>query len=143
LVDTPPKWQAWPPAAYDIVATYFPERDPEPDGSPKLRPALVLNVFVDEESSLHFCEVAYGTTNLKFPQRGHLDLMIQNAADMRDIGLHRATRFDLDKENVLILPWTNEFFDCWDGMDTPYMGSLTEDYLKALAWVLFKREQQG
>lgn len=121
----------------------LPEKEPEPDGSPKLRPALILNVFMDEETGQYYCEVAYGTTNLKFPQRGHLDLIVQNAADLRDIGLHRATRFDMDKENVVILPWSREFFDCWDGMDTPYIGSLTEEYLKILAWVLFKREQKA
>ena len=99
----------------------------------KLRPALVLNIFRDRITQATFCEVAYGTTNLKFPQRGHLDLIIQNAADLNLIGLHRATRFDLDKANVAILPWSAEFFDCWPGFPSPYIGTLTEEYLKELA----------
>ncbi|MHB1104671.1 MAG: hypothetical protein ACYC0C_18245 [Devosia sp.] len=136
---TPPSWIERPPSAFDIVACYFPETNPKPDGSEKLRPALVLNVFRDRKTQDTFCEVAYGTTNLKFPQRGHLDLIIQNAADLSLIGLHRATRFDLDRNNVVILPWSEEYLDCWPGFQSPYIGTLTEEYLKELAWLIMKR----
>ncbi|HEY8357212.1 MAG TPA: hypothetical protein VIL30_07085 [Ramlibacter sp.] len=138
----PFNWPGVPPAAYDIVACYFPETEPLPDGSDKLRPALVLNVFKDKNGGGHFCEVAYGTTTLKFPQRAGLDLIVQHAAHLKDVGLHRATRFNLDPESAVILPWTPEFFGCWGGMDSPYMGSLTEDYLKELAWLFFRRSSQ-
>jgi hypothetical protein len=136
---TPFNWPGVPPSAYDIVACYFPESEPQPDGSDKLRPALILNVFKDANGGGFWCEVAYGTSNLKFPQRTHLDLIIQHAAHLRDVGLPRATRFNLDKDQVITLPWSPEFFGCWDGMDSPYMGSLTEQYLKDLAWLLFTR----
>jgi hypothetical protein len=135
----PFNWPGVPPASYDIVACYYPESEPQPDGSDKLRPALVLNVFKDKAGGGWFIEVAYGTSNLKFTQRSHLDLIIQNASDLRDMGLAKATRFNLNKGDVVVLPWTPEFFGCWSDMDSPYIGTLTEDYLKDLAWLLFRR----
>ena len=104
----------------------------------KLRPALVINVLRDRKTGAPACEVAYGTTTLKLMQRETVDLIIQNASDLNYIGLPRATRFDLDE--VAILPWTDEFFGCWPGYDSPYIGTLTEDYLKNLAYLLMKRQ---
>jgi len=137
---TPFNWPGHPPAVYDVVACYYPETEPKPDGSNKLRPALVLNVFKDRKGGGFFLQLTYGTSNLKFPQRAGADLIIQNASDLRDIGLPRATRFNLDDEAIIMLPWTPEFFGCWNGMDTPYLGSLTEEYLKELAWLWFRRK---
>lgn len=107
---------------------------------PKLRPALVLSVLRNKETGAIALKVAYGTSALKLMQREHLDLIIQNAADMRTVGLPRATRFDLD--NTVSLPWCPPYFDCWDGYRTPVIGSLTEDYAKDLAWLMLKREQE-
>lgn len=104
----------------------------------KPRPTLVLTVLEDEKSGMFACEVAFGTKNLKLMQRQHLDLIIQNAAHLRQFGLYRATRFDLDQK--VILPWTSEFFGCWDGYSTPVIGALTEDYLRDYAFLMLRRQ---
>lgn len=135
------EWFLRPPAAFDIVSARFPEVNPQPDGSFKLRPALVLSVLRDDADGMIAARVAYGTTNLKLMQREGLDLVIQNAADLRIIGLAMATRFDLDE--ILIMPWCPPHFDCWTGYETPVIGRLTLEYAKDLAWMMLKREQQG
>lgn len=133
------EWYRRPPSAFDIITCYFPEADPPPDGTPKLRPALVLSVLRNKETGMIAVKVAYGTSVLKLLQRDHLDLIIQNATDLRLIGLPRATRFDLD--NTVVLPWCPPHCNCWDGYPTPVIGTLTESYAKDLAWLMLKREQ--
>lgn len=139
--ETPPaEWFKRPPSALDIVTCYYPETQPEP-GGPKLRPALVLSVLRDKTMGMIALRIAYGTTNLKLMQRSESDLIVQNAEDMRIIGLPRATRFDL--EELVILPWCPPYFECWEGYETPKIGQLTEPYAKDLAWLMLKREQRG
>lgn len=132
-----PNWVGAPPAAHDIVTTWFPEKEPSPDGSLKLRPCLVLNVLRGKSTGNFSCIVAYGTSKLKIHQRRSLDLIIQNSQDLDTIGLPFATRFDLDE--LAQLPWNPEFFDCWSGYPTPVIGSLTEIYIKDLAYTLMSR----
>ncbi len=131
-----PAWVRFPPSAYDIVACWYPDRGGLAS-EPKLRPCLVTVVLRDEESSSFACRVAYGTTSLKIIHRQHLDLIIQNAVDLDQIGLARATRFDLD--NTAVLPWTSEFFGCWTGYQTPRIGALTETYIKEYAFLMMRR----
>lgn len=133
------EWYRRPPSAFDIVTCYFPEADPPPDGSTKLRPALVLSVLRESTSGKIALRIAYGTSVLKLLQREHLDLIIQNATDLRLVGLPRATRFDLD--NTVVMPWCPPYFEAWPGYGTPVIGTLTEDYAKELAWLMLKREQ--
>jgi hypothetical protein len=64
-------------------------------------------------------------------------LIIQNVTDLTQIGLARATRFDLD--TTITLPWTNEFFSCWTGYRTPRIGALTEAYIKEYAFLIMRR----
>lgn len=139
--EPPAEWFRRPPAAFDIVTARFPEADPQPDGSFKLRPALVLSVLRDDTDGMIAARIAYGTTNLKLMRRENVDLIIQNAADLRVIGLPRATRFDLDE--TLIAPWCPPHFDCWAGYETPVIGSLTREYARDLAWLMLKREQHA
>ena len=84
------------------------------------------------------CEVAFGTKNLKLMQREQLDLVIQNASHIRQFGLERATRFDLDL--IIALPWTAEFFGCWRGYTSPVIGSLTSEYIKEYAYQMLRRK---
>ena len=79
------------------------------------------NVYEPKNGNGWFIEVADGTSKLKFPQRAHLDLIIQNLSDLHDMGLAKATRFGLNKADIVTLPWTPEFFGCWSDMDSPYM----------------------
>lgn len=90
-----------------------------------------------KKTGMYACRVAYGTKTLKIVARQHLDLIIQNAVDMAEIGLPCATRFDLD--TLLTLPWTREFFGCWKGYRTPVIGALTDTYIRNYAYFMMKR----
>jgi hypothetical protein len=89
------------------------------------------------ETKQYACEVAFGTKNLKLMARQHLDLIIQNAEHLRQLGLYRATRFDLD--NIITLPWDDEYFGCWGGHSSPVLSSLTELYVKEYAYLMMRR----
>jgi hypothetical protein len=82
-----------------------------------------------------------GTTTLKILQRGRIDLIVQKASDLRQMGLARATRFDLDK--TAVLPWTSAFFGHWSGHQTPRIGALTEPYIKEYAFLMMRRQSAG
>lgn len=130
-------WTAAYPAVFDIVSCWFPERLAPREPGQKLRPGLVTAILQNQRTGERRVRVAYGTTVLKFPTRGHLDLYIQNAADLAFFGLGRATRFDMDF--LATLPWSPEFFGCWTGNSSPVISRLTEDYIKQYAYVLMTR----
>jgi hypothetical protein len=98
---------------------------------------LVLSVLQGKTSGAFACKIAYGTKELKIIKRENLDLIVQNAAHVQQMGLARPTRFDLDC--VATFPWDDEFFGCWKGYNSPVIGSLTEDYLREYAWLMMKR----
>ena len=132
-------WVASPPSAHDIVACYFPEQGSSPGQHLKLRPALVLNVYQGRKTGTFACEVAFGTKSLKIMRRQHVDLIVQNAVDLRLLGLATATRFDLDR--ILKLPWSEKYFGCWSTRTTPFLGSLTDVYVKEYAYCMMVRSQ--
>jgi hypothetical protein len=132
-----PNWVAQQPSAFDIVTGYYPER--EPKGALRLRPCLVLDVLRGKNTGAIACRVAYGTKNLQFVQRKNLDLIIQNASDLNLIGLPLATRFNLDANNLVDLPWSQDFFGCWKGYSHPKIGALTEKYIKDYAYSMMLR----
>ena len=70
-------------------------------------------------------------------ERQHLDLIIQNAAHLRQLGLYSASRFDLDL--VGTLPWTEEFFGCWTDYNSPVISALTETYIKEYGYQMMRR----
>lgn len=119
------------------MAGYYPETKPKAEL--RLRPCLVLDVLKGATSGKLAVRVAYGTKNLKFVQRKRIDLIIQHHAHLREIGLPRATRFVLDPEAVIVLPWSTEYFGCWDGYPDPIIGRLTEDYIKEYAYCMMMR----
>lgn len=135
-----PDWINQQPSAFDIVAGYFPESKPK--GDLRLRPCLVLNVLKGTSSGSIACKVAFGTKNLKIVQRKNRDLIIQNSTHLNEIGLPLATRFDLDERNLVILPWTEEFFGCWTGYKHPKIGALLEVYIKDYAYCMMLRENE-
>ena len=132
-----PGWLSEPPSAFDIVTAYFPETNPK--GELRLRPCLVLEVMRGRSSGAIACKLAFGTKRLKFVQRRNLDLIIQNAGDLQEVGLPMATRFDLDADNLAILPWAESHFGCWSGRRHPRIGSLTEKYVKDYAYIMALR----
>jgi hypothetical protein len=89
---------------------------------------LVRAVLVNRDGVRSQVEVAYGTSKLKSAQRQNVDLIIQNAEQLRNMGLPQATRFDLDPDNCVWLPWASEWFEARDNMKTPVIGHLTERY---------------
>ena len=133
-----PKWTLSPPNLFDIVTGYYPESKPKA-GTPAHRPCLVTAVYQDEQTGAYACEVAFGTKTLKTHQRGDLDLIIQNSSDIDAVGLPMATRFDLDKENRVVLEWSDTNFKPWRGYSSPRLGGLTLDYQKDYAWLMAKR----
>jgi hypothetical protein len=132
-----PGWVLTPPSAYDIVACWYPERQSPDDPGPALRPGLVTHVLRGETTGRFACRVAYGTKKLKIVQRTGLDIIVQNSQHIRELGLSRATRFDLDL--TVVVPWGTEFFGCWTRYPTPIIGSLTETYIKEYAYLMMRR----
>lgn len=137
----PPKWLAQPPSAFDIVAAYYPEINPK--GELRLRPCLILDVLRGKRTGTVACRIAYGTKNLKFQQRKHLDLIVQNAADLDSFGLAVATRFDLSRRNIVDLLWDESNFGCWSGYFHPKIGALTESYVRDYAYLMALRHSNG
>jgi hypothetical protein len=132
----PPEWVNRPPAAYDIVAAFYPETSPRP-GTKKLCPCLVTQVRQNADTGAHACVVVFGTTHLKVIQRQHLDIIVQNHEDVTAFGLAMPTRFDLD--SPVLLPWIPQFFGCWRGRPSPIIGSLTADYVRDYAFKMLRR----
>jgi hypothetical protein len=130
-------WESQCPSAFDIVAAYFPETKPK--GALRLRPCLILDVFQDEDSGEFACRIAFGTKNIKVTQRQGRDIIIQNSHHLDEMGLPFATRFDLDDHNIVVLPWTSEFFGCWRRYHSPKIGFLLETYQKDYAFIMAKR----
>jgi hypothetical protein len=92
---------------------------------------------VDSTSKRSAIKVSYGTTNLKWLMRGRVDLIIQNAAELAEIGLPMATRFDLDESNVL--PWCAEFFCIPRGRSSIIVGHLNKTASQRLERILMRR----
>lgn len=137
---SPSNWWLQPPSAFDILTAYFPESNPK--GELRLRPCLVLDVLRNQHGSIA-CRIAYGTKNIKFVQRKDLDLIIQNAAHLDEMGLPYATRFDLSARNIVVLPWDQENFGCWRGYPTPQISFLPEEYIKDYAYLMAIRQSSG
>lgn len=131
----PAAWTLSPPSAYDLVTAYYPEQGSDP--GPKLRPTLCIAVLQGKTTGAFACKIAYGTKELKIIKRGAVDLIIQQTPHVKQMGLARPTRFDLDC--VATLPWTEEFFGCWSGRQSPVIGSLTEVYIRDYAFLMMKR----
>jgi hypothetical protein len=90
-----------------------------------------------QTTGTYACKVAYGTKELKIIKRGAVDLIIQHTPHVRQMGLVRPTRFDLDC--VATLPWNGDFFGCWRNQQSPAIGSLTESYIRDYAFLMMKR----
>lgn len=117
------------PRALDIVWCRFPLNEAMSKPGPKSRPALVRSVFLNRAHTWARVEVTYGTSNTKNDTR-LLDLIIQNATDLAEMGLPQATRFDLDR--TVILPWSAEFFEPRAGYETPIIGHLNHSAVAQL-----------
>jgi hypothetical protein len=136
----PAEWTKKPPAIHDIVSAYFPETNPK--GALQLRPCLVMDVLEDADSAGEYAVLlAFGTKNIKVQQRHHVDLIVQNHADMESMGLPYATRFALGEDDMALLPWDEESIGCWFGFPSPVIGFLDDEYQGRLQTRLARRKK--
>lgn len=133
-----PNWVTQHPSVFDIVTGFFPETKPKAEL--RLRPCLVIKVLRKKDSGEIACLCSFGTSNLKTAQRSAIDLIIQNATDMAEMGLPMATRFDLDPRNQAVMYWSEKFFGCWQGYNHPKLGALTTTYQKEFAYSMMMRQ---
>ena len=129
-------WTVIPPSRFDIVTAWFPE-DQSPSPGPKLRPALVIEVWKSSRIEFFACKIAFGTKTLKLGLRQGWDLIIQDPLDLEALNLPVPTRFDLD--HTLIAPWRPDFFGSWKGFASPIIGHLTERHVRDYAYFIMRR----
>jgi hypothetical protein len=138
-------WTYYPastlPAPLDIVLCRFPVHIDLGNPGPEKRPALVIKTAISETGLNGEVYVMYGTTQLKLDKRRN-DLFVTNYNEMYEAGLHKATRFDLDK--VLWLPWAEEFFEKPNHphYHSPVIGHLPVNSTKLLWYLLADRQRR-
>lgn len=120
-------WQGTPPCLFHIVTGFFPETSPKKTWETNPRPLLVCGVAQDPESKIFFCRIAYGTsTNIGKAHKD--DLVIGNMSLLDSLYLKKSTRFVIHSgSQMVIMPWTHEFFRPWTGKPTPILSRLPDD----------------
>ena len=119
-------WQRDQPCLFDIVTGFFPEMSPKKTWETNPRPLLVCGVAKDPEDGTFYLRVAYGTSNLRHCNEN--DLVIGNLSALDSLGLKKPTRFVTHSGNqMVIMPWTDEFFRPWTGMRSPVLSRLPDD----------------
>lgn len=93
-----------------------------------MRPGLVRQSFADHDGN-PWVEVAYGTSRDPFA-KGYENFTVSNTVEMNLAGLHRATRFRLDR--TATLPWAAEYFVPRLPFPTPVIGRLSAHMVKLL-----------
>jgi hypothetical protein len=97
----------WPePSAGDVVWCHFPDNI---HPKPKPRPALVIEVYDDDDPQFHV-KVAYGTSQRKNKlYRGEFCIFkSSNATAYSVAGVSFSTKFDL--KQILTLPFSTDWF---------------------------------
>jgi hypothetical protein len=79
-----------------------------------VRPVLVREskVLEDPWTGIQFGAVviSYASGEFNKSTDGHRDLIIDDRAEVRALGLHKATRFSLNPNDKKQLPWCEEYF---------------------------------
>lgn len=120
------QWESRPPYTYDIVTGFFPETSPKETWATNPRPLLVCGRAQDPDTGMYFCRVAYGTT--KIDKARDADLVIGNMSMLDTLGLKYPTCFVIHSgRQMVILPWTEEFFRPWSTYSTPTISTLPEE----------------
>jgi hypothetical protein len=130
-----PEWVKRWPEAYAIVTGYIPEKQPK-GVHPKCRPLLVTQVLRSKQTGIIHLRVAYGTSQIRFPERATSDLIIQNISDMDACGLQTPTRFVINPSEQYIMPWDEYHFAPWGATGTPRRGRLTDELQREYAWLM-------
>jgi hypothetical protein len=133
-----PEWVNRPPNTYDVVTGFFPEASPKETWETNPRPLLVCGRAVDPSTGMVFCRVAYGTT--QHIDKAHAnDLVIGNLSMLDQLGLKKTTRFVINSgEQMVILPWIDEFFRPWTDYPTPVLSWLPEEMQRFVGHVISK-----
>lgn len=121
-----PGWEESAPAVYSVVTGFFPEASPKKTWATNPRPLLVCGTAQDPDSKVYFCRIAYGSTQVHKARVD--DLLIGNLSILDQLCLKKPTFFRLAPgSEMVILPWTAEFFRPWSNRKTPVLSRLPED----------------
>ncbi|OAN67702.1 hypothetical protein A8B82_05645 [Sulfitobacter sp. EhC04] len=85
---------------------------------------------------MHFCRIAYGTT--KHLDKAHDDdFVVGNLSMLNRLGLKNPTRFVINSgAQMVIMPWISEFFQPWEGYDSPVLCVLPDDIQRFAGFVM-------
>ncbi|MEP3635221.1 MAG: hypothetical protein ABJM82_16180 [Shimia thalassica] len=129
-------WESVKPDIYSIVTGFFPETNPKENWATNPRPLLVCGVAQDPETKIFFVRIAYGTSK-KLELAKKDDLVIGNLSILNSLGLKHQTRFvTFSGQQMVIMPWTQEFFQPWTGRTTPVLSKLPADMQSHMGFVL-------
>ena len=129
-------WENSPPRLYNVVTGFFPETCPKDTWATNPRPLLVCGVASYPGNGLVFCRIAYGTsTNLDRADPD--DLVVGNLTILDSLGLKNPTRFVIHSgKQMVIMPWTAEFFRPWSGHNTPVLSRLPAEMQHHVGYIL-------
>lgn len=129
-------WEQNPPRLFDIVTGYFPETSPKGTWATNPRPLLVCGRAQHPTTGLYVCRIAYGTT--QGIEKAHPnDLIIGNLSLLDQLGLKHTTRFVISSgQQMVIMPWTAEFFKPWRGKTSPIISQLPEEMQRHVGHIL-------
>ncbi len=91
---------------------------------------------------MHFCRIAYGTSQAVKPWL-EPTLAIGNFSMLNALHLKTPTTFVLKGSNMIILPWTQEFFRPWRGQKSPYLSILPADMQRYVGAILAEAQRRG
>lgn len=129
-------WENNPPALFSVVTGFFPETSPRETWATNPRPLLVCGVAQDPVDKTYYCRVAYGTTQ-KLDRAHEDDVVIANLSMLNALGLKNPTRFVVfTGSQMVILPWTSEFFRPWTSYKSPVLSVMPKDVREHLGFVL-------
>jgi hypothetical protein len=132
------QWESVRPPLYSIVTGFFPETSPKQTWATNPRPLLVCGAATDEQEGMHFCRIAYGTTQ-NLDRANDDDLVVGNVTLMNDLGLKRPTKFVIHSgTQMVIMPWTHEFFRPWSGYPTPVLSTLPQNIRRYVGQTLIR-----
>ena len=128
-------WERTAPRTFSVVTGFFPEASPKATWATNPRPLLVCGTATDPETGMHFCRIAYGTSNLD--RAAADDLVIGNLSMLNTLGLKNPTRFVIHSgRQMVIMPWIKGTFQPWTGCPSPVLGILSDDMRRHVAFVL-------
>jgi len=118
------------PKRGSILSCFFPMNESQRLPGPQARPCLVLGTFPNPaKRNITMAIVAYGTSRKTRANFG-FEIRIDTEEKLKQTGLHRETRFTLNR--MRILPYTEEYFD-FSGSGEGVIGSLPPIEMKSLA----------